>query len=438
MAISVESTIAFPGMRGTGDWQADQRPKSWRDMILMLFPNGDAPLTGILSRFGTEKVDDPQFYWWTKNLAQQGGVVTAVYTDSALGSAYTSGAVAGTVLYVKCSAETAGHFRARHEVLFRRAANGSVNTDFRLDTVGECVSSYINGANSYIAVRLLEADDNGVGLTLADATWVQVIGSIHPEGGEMPSPIAYDPEKFFNYTQIYRNSLEMTRTAQATRLRTGAAKAQAKKEALQYHSIDIERSFLFGIRTETTDENGKPKRTSFGVLPFMRAYAPNNVVDYVTSGIGSWETGGENWLDQVLEPAYRYGSTSKLGLCGSGALIGIKQMAKSGATVNLNQGASFYGMNIRRLEMTFGDLMLKTHPLFNIDPALRNSILILEPQYLKQRVIDNTFFKADDRERKGGSGQLDGSREEFLTEIGLEIHYPQTMAFLSNVGVDAA
>ena len=50
----------FLGMRGTGDWVADQRPMNWREQILYLYPNGMAPLTAILSMMSSEKVDDPQ------------------------------------------------------------------------------------------------------------------------------------------------------------------------------------------------------------------------------------------------------------------------------------------------------------------------------------------------------------------------------------------
>ena len=49
------------GMRGTGDWVTDQRPKSWRELILYLYPNGMAPLTAILSKLREEKVTDPEY-----------------------------------------------------------------------------------------------------------------------------------------------------------------------------------------------------------------------------------------------------------------------------------------------------------------------------------------------------------------------------------------
>jgi hypothetical protein len=53
--------MPFLGMRGTGDWVTDERPKNFREGILYLWPNGQAPLTAMLGRLKSEKVDDPEF-----------------------------------------------------------------------------------------------------------------------------------------------------------------------------------------------------------------------------------------------------------------------------------------------------------------------------------------------------------------------------------------
>ena len=53
--------MAFLGMRGNGDWATDQRPKNWRQKVLQLYPNGDAPLTAVLSLMKNENTDDPEF-----------------------------------------------------------------------------------------------------------------------------------------------------------------------------------------------------------------------------------------------------------------------------------------------------------------------------------------------------------------------------------------
>src|SRR5574343_1485915 len=107
--------MPFMGMRGTGDWVADQRPKSWREMILYRYPNGTAPLTAIMSKMGSESVTDPEFNWWTKSLPTQRATVTGVYTDIALATAYVSGGAAGATLYVKMSAADVAQFREGHQ-----------------------------------------------------------------------------------------------------------------------------------------------------------------------------------------------------------------------------------------------------------------------------------------------------------------------------------
>ena len=41
---------AIAGLRGSGDFATDERPKDFREMILFRRPNGQAPLTALLSR----------------------------------------------------------------------------------------------------------------------------------------------------------------------------------------------------------------------------------------------------------------------------------------------------------------------------------------------------------------------------------------------------
>lgn len=294
--------MAFLGMRGTGDWATDERPKNWRQSILYLYPNGSAPLTGLLSKMSEESVDDPEFTWWTKTLPVQSGPVTDVYTDSLLSVAYVSGAVAGDVLYAKVSDATASEFRIGHQALLRVSDNLTVDVNTKVVAVIRA------GANSYLACKLLENDDNGGAVTLGSCDSVLVVGNINPEGAPIPDAIAYDPTKLNNYTQIFRTPLEITRTARKTKLRTEEAYKEAKRESLQLHSIEMEKAFLYGVRSEFIGANGQPERTTMGLVNCIRQYAPQNVSNYPTSPSfagDTWLEGGENWLDEQLELIFR-------------------------------------------------------------------------------------------------------------------------------------
>jgi hypothetical protein len=429
----------FLGMRGTGDWATDQRPKNWRETILFLYPNGSAPLTALLSKMKSEKVDDPQYYWWTKMLATQTGTITGIYTDIALSAAVGDASVAGATIYVKMAEADADKFRVGHQVLLR------YSSDYTVDVNGKVTAVVKNGASSYLAVYLLEADDNSTTYGLSDADVALIIGNINSEGAAMPEAISYDPLKWYNYTQIFRTPLEITRTARLTRLRTGDAYREMKREALELHSIEMEKAFLWSIATEGTGSNGKPERTTMGLVPAINgagtpAGGTSGTVDNFALNAdyagSTWLAGGEEWLDEQLEVMFRYGSREKLCFCGSGALLGINQLVKNVGQFAFNPSTKAYGIKVVEWHTPFGMINLVTHPLFSYEATTRNSMVIFEPANLRYRYITDTTFYSEKEKQNTGWTRVDGTKEEFLTECGLEFHHPAGWGYLNGVGLD--
>lgn len=398
-----------------------------------------APLTAILSMMGSKKVDDAQFHWWTQEQTTVGGDVAGIYTDAALATAYVSGGVAGDTVFAQITTTLANRVREGHQILLRDAS------DYRVDVVGKITGVTRGTTNSVLAIKLLEADDNSSAHDLSDCDTFKIIGNINPEGGEMPDAIALNPTKVYNYTQIFRSPLSITRTARATNLRTGDDYQKAKRECLEMHSWEMELAFLWGIRTENTGDNGKPERTTMGVINFIRQYAAANCDDYTLNATYSgqtWAAGGETWLKNYLEQIFRYGAEEKLCLCGSGFLLGIDALAQSGGQLQLLPGAKSYGMQIREWLTPFGSIHMKTHPLFSYDATTRNMGIIIEPKELEYKYIDDTSFygESSSKSHPEGYGQrrIDGTNEEYLTECGLEFGLPQKCAVLNGVGLPNA
>jgi hypothetical protein len=427
----------FLGMRGTGDWVTNQRPLNWRQEILKLYPNGMAPLTAILSMMGGSAVDDPQFNWWTQTQSTVGGAVAGIFTLPDLSVAYAGGGIAGDVLYVQITTTLGNRVREGHQILLRDAS------DYRVDVVGKVTGVTRGAVVSVLAVKLLEADDNSADHDLQDSDVFKIIGNINPEGGEMPDAIALDPVQVYNYTQIFRTPLSITRTARKTKLRTGDQYQKAKSEALEMHSWEMELAFLWGIMTQNTGDNGKPERTTMGVINFIRQYAPANCDDYTLNATyagDTWATSGEIWFKTMLEQLFRYGAEEKLCLCGSGFLLGIDALAMASGQINISPGQKTYGMDIRSWLTPFGTIHMKTHPLFSFDATTRNMGVILEPKELDYRYIDDTAFYGENSSKSHPEGygqrRVDGTNEEFLTECGLEFGLPQKCAVLNGVGLD--
>jgi len=432
----------FLGMRGNDDWVDGQRPLNWRQQILYLYPNGMAPLTAILSMLGSESVDDPQFHWWTQVQSSVSGTVNNIFTDAGLTIPYVTGGLAGHTLFVRITTDAVAlglRIREGHQILLRDASDWSV------DVVGKITDVTRGGAVTVLAVRLLEADNNSIIVPpndLSDCDSFKIIGNINPEGGEMPDAIALNPEKVYNYTQIFRTPLSITRTARKTRLRTGNQYQKAKSEALEMHSWEMELAYLWGIQSENIGDNGKPERTTQGVISFIRQYSQANCDDYTLNATYSgltWAQGGEVWLKNMLELIFRYGADEKLCLCGSGFLLGIDALAMTGGQINLQPGQKTYGMQIRTWLTPFGTIHMKTHPLFSYDATTRNMGVLLEPKDMTYKYIDDTKFygETSSKTHPEGYGQrrIDGTNEEYLTECGLEFGLPQKCAVLNGVGL---
>jgi len=425
--------MAFLGMRGSGDWAPNERPENWREMILFLYPNGDAPLTAINSRMASESTDDPIFHWWTKELPEQGGAVSGFYTDAQLSNEITSGdgdQASGTTVYAKVAEETATEFRQGHTALIHD------DGEFDSEAAGQVKGVGFNGADSYIAITL---DQTAPEATLISSNaQVDVTGSAHAEGAEMPDSVGYDPEEFENFTQIWRTPLSITRTARRTRLRTGDAYQERKRETLELHAIEMEKSSLWGVKTSKIGPNGKPKRTTQGVIPYIKEHAPENADSFLANSnyTGTWEDEGWDWMNTQLERLFRYGQTEKLGLCGNMALLGLQELAKVTADININPMTVAFGMRVIEWVTPFGTLFLRPHPLFNRRPMMRNNIVVLEPENMRFRFVDDTFFVDDPEDTRNRNNSRDATEEEYITEGGYEFHHPKTFGFLADVGKD--
>ena len=444
--------MAYQGMRGSENWGTDVRPKNWRQQILRLFPNGAAQLTAMMSMMMAEPTDDPEFNWWTQTFQNQSATLTStgVFDDSSFSSAYSSGGAIGDILYAKAPEAVAIQARVGHTAWFEKEG------DYRFRTMGRVVHVDSNGANSAIGIKLLEAPSSTYDLD--EVNRVTLGAGASPEGAERPNAVAQDPVKYYNYTQIMRTPLNITNTNKATRLRTGIGYQEKKRDALDYHSTEIEKNVLFGVRSITTSaENGQPLRTMDGVTTILRrendannhgnVEAFGHAAPYTTSAwLSTSQTGlasqpnGMVWLNKKLEIIMRYGRPNKVGFCGSGALLGIQQLAMAGGHINITPVTTEFGIQVLRWITPFGILDLRTHPLMTQNPQWRNDLIILEPDSVKWRPLvgngenrDTNFIPSAP---KGGNRGVDATQEEYLTEASIELHHPLKHGYLSRVGLD--
>jgi len=427
---------SFLGMRGTGDWGADERPTEFREGVLRIDPNGDAPLLAITSKARkTKPSTSTKFTWWSQSFPDLGGTCAGVWKEAALSNQYGGGdsAASGTLVYCQCAAAVASGFRPGNTAIAIDQDDESKSSFGRVMSVSQ------NGSSSYVCLQLRASSGTGY---LNAVDFIDLIGDANPEGSPAPDAVTENLNKWEGFTMILQTALDLTGTQMAEHLRPEEAYARVKRDTTLRHGLLVEKSMIFTpVSSEDfKGENGKPERYCKGLIPFIKDNASDNVSNFVTAKAGyTWAQEGENWMDEMCEQLFRYGPDQRLALCGSKALLGIAMLAKLGSTINLTARTGSYGVSVVEWVTPFGSLMLKRHPLFSLREYLRRSMVILPPENVQYTPLKgrDTMFCPDPNFNKGGHMALDGLKEHFKTEAGWGFHFPETMGYLTNVGADA-
>ena len=395
---------AVAGLRGTGDWGTDERPKNFREMILFRNPNGSSPIFSLMARVQKESTNDPEFSWWDEpndlvRLTVAGAlgttdttcVVDSVdpsATDATRGNTWgvASHLKPGDLLLVEPTADNATY---DHEII--KVVSVSSDTSF----------------------TILRGQAGTTAAAIANNALLTLIGSAYGEGTSEPAAASRNPIKYFNYTQIFKTSYEVTKSAAKTFARTGDILKNEKQRKAFDHSRAIELSLLYGQRNEGTDTNGKPLRTFDGIRKFIPS-ANTTVFGAATTA--------STFLDAVF-PVFDWDSPAgdtRIAFCGNNGLNILNKMIQTDSNTQMQFGGVIgqFGMNFREFILPQGRLLLRTHPLLNRHSLYRDSMFILDFSALRWRPLRGRDTSFQDNIQNKGEDVIRG---QWLTEAGLEV-----------------
>jgi hypothetical protein len=402
------------GLRGTGDWGTDERPKSFREGILRFNPAGTAPIFALSSRAKSRSVTDPEFSWWAEGntiirlqVSQTHGpadslinVDTLDPTSTTMGANYgtATNLKPGDILMVEPLTDTATHTTELLEVD---------------DVMSDTQFSARRGAGGTTAAPI------------ANDQWLTLISSAYAEGTGIPRAVSRNPIKSNNFIQIFKDTYELTGTADKTETRTNNNYSEDKKRKMFKHSSDIEWSMLFGRPAETTGDNGKPKRFMGG----LRYFIPATNVTIFTSPVTP-----SGFLD-ALAPIFDFDTgagDTRMVFAGNQALIELSKVFVNEVVFNVNNVIRVYGMDFQEFILPNGRVLLKSHPLLSRHGLYKKSAFVVDFDALSYVTMQGRpdgkakdDVQADDEDVRRGFWQ---------TDCSMEVHYGGiTMAYLGNV-----
>lgn len=387
---------AIQGLRGTGEFTVDFRPKNYRELFTLLEPNGTAPLQALLSMASSEETNDPEYKHFRDELPNRTVSVPAGVNSAAVSITLGTDAnntpfvVAGTLLFNPATGETMR------------------------------VTAYNNGTNVATIVR-------GIGSTAAAIDNNQVLtiaGFADIEGGNSPTPISFDASVQSNYTQIFKTAVQISGTLQNTYLRTGPKEQEQLTKSLKLHMGDIERAFFFGNKAEINGTTAQPLRTTGGLLSLIP-----NVIDADTDPFSDG-TGiiSEKSFDRALvENIFAYGSSEKVAFAGPRVIAHLQELAKG--RWQPTQVSGSYGVSMTRYSTFGGDLLVHLHPMFRQLPDMNDAMVIVDMPYVKYR-----HMKARDTKLQKNiqATDFDGVKHQYLTECGLELTQGKVHTVIKN------
>ncbi len=437
---------------------ASYKSMNSRRKIFYQFPTGAAPLMGLLSMLPSEDTDKPEFGWWERRFPVLRGQSVATGTapfQNGDGTALTDGGSGVTLTadteYRVVMVSTA-QFKATHVAEFRSFDNQTVSFTFR-GTVTAIISATVLKFRPYATYTgVKNTTSTNFGKVIA------IIGTANPEGAKSGSGIIQFPVNPTNYTQIFRTAFNLTRTSLKGGLlfdKSGPYKNMAWENGLR-HMVEMEKAFIFGEKhtvAVTDSETGDvtPETVTGGVIWYLGVWEAADSIYRGGSGAPAVTSNADD-LKRIIDlsatgalsaDAYRtyisrlFRKTNdkayeKLCLCGGTFLEVVNKLFEREIvrTVALQEKTRNWEFIVHSHTTLRGTVHYKVHPLFDEDPDLQGTALFLDMGNLRYRPLsdsDTVFLKgrqANDR---------DARKDEWLTEAGLELRFPESCMYIKGV-----
>ena len=277
------------GSLGTNAILAAQKVLDVSDKIYLLEPNA-APLYVLVNKLSKASTINPAFSWFEDEL-------TPSWTTFAVSAA--SGTSGSTTVI------TAANAYINQFDLLKVPSTGEVMLCTTVtSTAVTCIRGYGTTANA----------------SAAAAADILILGPAFAEGSlgtDLKTTSTVTEEKW-NYCQLFRKSVELTRTLANTETYGGPERnLQRKKKGIELMR-DFERMFLYGeALVDTTNAGSHARRTMKGINSFIST-------NYTNAGGTLTEAEFEGFLRTV----FRYGGSSRYLFCSPLIISVISQWAR--------------------------------------------------------------------------------------------------------------
>jgi len=316
------------------------------------------------------------------------------------------------------------------------AKDGIMNA--KVTTAGTVVTPVSFYSNDGTTFETFDDTDTTETLAIADNAKGQIIGSSYEEASTSPDGWQDSLADKEGYCQIFKTGMNIfSGTAMATRYR-GIADEYKRvwQEKLMEHKMDLEQAFLFGMgsagsKTATADTT---TRYTHGILPYTRQYGKVYNFSYSSSGYDAFLDAMEDFF------AVESGNSGNKLVLASRKVITYLNKLGAGSFMNNSVGSSQYSLDINSIPGAFGHQVTMVNTIFGnlhfvAEPLLRGPwedyCVCVDMKNVAYRPLSGNGISRDTFiETNVQANDMDGRKDQIITEAGLEISLPETHAIL--------
>jgi len=367
--LNTESGVRTTG-QNTGSLIRDVDDKVW-------FLNAQvSPLMSLLKKVGkSDKTSNVKFEWYEKSL----GTFTTAFAGSTEASPQTT---------IDITTGDGAKFRANDLLFAKSTGEQMLVTSISGDTL-----TVIRGYGEVSSAILTNGDT------------LYFLGNAFMEHTEAPESQVLTSGSVFNYPQIFKDAVELSRREMDTE-RYDEKSPQLKekrKEMFLLHMEKINRTFWQGQRKD--DTSGSSRRTlTRGALNFINT----NVVDCG----GSFT---RTKMNSLLKAVFDHGIGNKYLFVGSDMMDAMDTEFFTNGNVQLTPGSKEFGLDIRTWISPYGRVKIAydqvLSQMYSDYGALLDFDTLKERYMLKTKLFQNIKNENDP----------DGVKDEYKTDIGLQM-----------------
>ena len=440
----------------------DRRIFNFGDRVSELAPQ-QSPFFVYLSKVAKKATNDPVFkfleqrhQWQRRNFATDGAASGTITNAMVITSGVFVPAPGGgdVTLVVDCGYDSNGSIDADNpcnfivpgSVLAIKTATGGVNGVVNIKLHSDCPISH---SASETTIKLFDDTPDTtyatvLGIPLTDSTNVtyadnaagQVIGSSWGEATLSPEGWEDSLKSREGYCQIFKTACNIfSGTALATEYR--GIKNEFQRiwtDKLMEHKMNLEQAFLFGMGDMNSPTADSDTRYTWGVLPYTEKYGKIYNMSYASSGYDAFLDAMEDYF------APESGNSGNKLVLASRKVITYLNKLGSGSFLNNSVGSSQYSLDVQSIKGAFGHQVTVVNTIFGnlhfvAEPLLRGPwedycVAVDMKNVAYRPLVGNGVSRDTFIETNIQANDMDGRKDQVITEAGLEISLPETHAIL--------